>query len=254
MIRLPIIAALLGLLTAPQVAAQAVDVTLTLDQSTVLVGQETTLRAFAQIVRELQPSTDRIFSWYVDLLNPNPDAGQLQPLTLARSASDQDPRTSSGGTVDGSNILGIYDTFIDLDAAGRDAPVELFSISIRAIQPGATTLQLRAGTSEPDLGPDFIVAPAGGGDPLLGADYSLAQVQLTVIESLPPVRLEIERAGSTITLSFPLVPGASHFVEFQDALDPAAPWQPLPNSPHNSGEATDQLNGSFRFYRLRMEP
>ena len=54
-------AALLALPVA--LTAQVVEVTATLDDSVVTVGQTTPLRVFAQIVPAQQATTDRIFSW-----------------------------------------------------------------------------------------------------------------------------------------------------------------------------------------------
>src|SRR6185503_18687357 len=59
-----------------QTFAQAVAVTASLDTNVLVVGQSTTLRIFAQVLPAYRTNADRIFSWYVDLLNTNGAAAQ----------------------------------------------------------------------------------------------------------------------------------------------------------------------------------
>src|SRR5688572_25706709 len=90
-------------------AGQPVLVTLRLDQSQVAVEEVTTLHVFAQVAPVAQLQADRIFTWYVDLLNLNPTIAACEYNALQRPASDKDPQTSSTGTNDFGNRLGIYD-------------------------------------------------------------------------------------------------------------------------------------------------
>ena len=238
--------------------APAVQVTLKLDANQIAVGETTTLHVFARIVEAQRANTDRIFSWYVDLLNAGGTVAKLIPEKLLRPTSDKDPRTSSSGRTDGDNQRGIYDTFLNLAEAGRTAPVELLSIPVQGIIAGTTSLHVQGGTTVPALAEDFIVAPAGGGDPLLGGDYSAASIELEVVGNVVPPSLAITVGaqppgqGFKVTLTFSPMAGRNHFVEFRDSFGADASWQSLPGAPHNSGSVIDLTTSPQRFYRLRI--
>ena len=161
-------------------AAQPVLVTLKLDQSQIAVGGTATLHVLAQIAPAARAPADRIFSWYVDLLNLNGGIASADYGALQRPASDKEAQTSSTGHTEEANRLGIYDAFLNLPGAGRDAPVELFSIPLKAMAPGRATFHIRAGTGVSLLSADFLVAATGGGEPLVGGDYNAATIELEV--------------------------------------------------------------------------
>jgi hypothetical protein len=251
----------LTLLTSavPSTLGQGVAVTVTLDKAKLAVGETTTLHVYGQIVPARRAAADRIFSWYVDLLNETGAAAKLEVDALARPVADKDPATSSGGVTDGAHRRGIYDTFLNLAGAGRDAPVELLSVPVRALAAGRTVFNVVAGSGGAGLGSDFIVAPADGGEPLLGGDYSGASANLEVTasgESGPAISITTvplpNNQGLLVTLKFPTTAGSSHFVEFRNSLVADASWQPLPGAPHNAGSATDSSTVPIRFYRLRV--
>lgn len=177
--------ALLALLAPRLAAAPAVRVTLSAESTLLKVGESTVLHAFAQVAPDQRAASDQIFSWYVDLLNSDGAVAAVIPGSVLRLRSDGDPATSSSGTVQGPNLRGIYDTFLNLPAAGRDAPVELFSVVFRAVGPGKSTIRVAAGTGA-DLGADFEVVPLDFVDPLLGGDYSAAVVEITGFNNTPP--------------------------------------------------------------------
>ena len=241
-------------------AGQPVLVTLRLDQSQVAVEEVTTLHVFAQVAPVAQLQADRIFTWYVDLLNLNPTIAACEYNALQRPASDKDPQTSSTGTNDFGNRLGIYDTFVNLAAAGRDTPVELLSVPVKALAPGRTTLRIRAGTTVPLLSADFLVALKNGEEPLTGGDYSAATIELVVKEAgaepcLPILGVELSTSvpgGRVLTIRFAPCPGQNQAVEYTDSL--TGTWQSLPGAPHNSGLVTDGTSTIRRFYRLRVAP
>lgn len=233
-------------------AGQVVQVTASLDQATIQVGESTTLRVFAQIVPEQQENTDRIFSWYVDLLQSANSSAAVGYDSLLKAASDNDSTTSSSGTDSGNDRTGIYDTFIGLPDAGRLSPVELFSVPVTATAAGQATFSVQAGTGVANLGSDFLVAPAGGGPALTGADYSGASVTLTVEESQPP-SLAIMLDGGNLALTFTPRSGMDHYIETRTAVD-SGTWTTLPNAPHNSGTLTAPNDAPTRFFRLRAEP
>jgi hypothetical protein len=246
----------LGLTTA--VHAQFAAVTMKLDANQIVVGATTTLHVYAQVIAAQRTNADRIFSWYVDLVNP---AGSVADSSapIIKSTSDQDPQTSSSGVLDGSNRRGIYDTFLNLPGAGVNAPVELFSVPVKGLSSGTVTFQITAGSGVPGLSEDFIVAPLGDGNPLLGGDYSQASVSLSVgtggggcQPSLYP-SLQVQAGGNKqLALSFQACPGQNNIVEAtSDLAHPS--WVPLPGAPHNSGSVTDPITSGNRFYRVHLE-
>lgn len=178
--------ALLALLAPRLAAAPAVRVTLSAESTLLKVGESTVVHAFAEIAPDQRAASDQIFSWYVDLLNSDGAVAAVSPGSVLRLRSDGDPATSSSGTLQGPNLRGLYDTFLNLPAAGRDAPVELFSVVFRAVGPGKSTVRVAAGTGS-DLGADFVVVPLDFVDPLLGGDYSAAVVEITGFNNTAPV-------------------------------------------------------------------
>ncbi len=247
-----------GLCAAPGLTAQVVTVTVSLDTNRIAAGASTTLRVFAQIAPDLRPSTDRIFSWYVDVLNSNGTVARGVYESLQKPASDNDPRISSAGTNQEANRRGIYDTFMNLPDAGRPTRVLLVAVPVTGLASGRTTFRVQAGTGVAGLGHDFIVAPAGGGDPLLGGDYSLASAELEVLEESCRVQASLAYTPlpggqNRLVISYALCPGQNHFVEFRDSLGPGT-WQTLPSGPHNSGSLIETNSAPQRFYRLRITP
>jgi hypothetical protein len=254
-----VIVTLCGLLFASSRAqAQSVTVTLILDTNRIPVGASTLLRAFAQIVPAQRANADRIFSWHVDLLNASNSFAAANPSQLTRTASDQDPRTSSSGIMDVGNLRAVFDTFINAPGAGRTNPVELFSVPVRGVATGRATFRLQAGTGA-GLSTDFIVAPSSGGDPLLGGEYSKATAELEVIGTVLSPTLKIassplSAAAQRLVISFPTNPGSTYALEFRNNLEAGSDWQALPSAPHNSGTVFDTNNLPRRFYRLRVSP
>jgi hypothetical protein len=244
-------------LTAFNAIAQPVAVTMVLETNKVAIGQSTILHVYAEIAPEEKPATLQIFSWYLDFLNENSSIANANYAALLRPTSDQDPRTSSGGFTVGANRRGIYDTFLNLPAAGHDDRVELFSVPVTGSAVGDATFTIARGTSVPDLSSDFLVAAEGGGDPLFGGNYSAASTTLQVVNSaLVPATIHISAtplaAGQMrVTVTFPTQPNANQFVESTDALSPTATWVTLPGAPHNSGSVAETNSVPERFYRLR---
>ncbi len=233
---------------------QVVGVTMRLDTNLITAGDATTLRVFAQILPGYRTNSDRIFSWYLDVLNTNGGVARANYSAMRKSASDSEPQTSSTGFDEGANRRAVFDTFRNLPGAGRDAPVELMAIPITGLTQGRTRFSARAGSGAPQLSEDFIVAPLGGGEPLTGGDYSLAQADLNVICVLRLTTARLTNAvGQTtgVRLSFTLCPGQDHTVEFTESLRTPILWQPLAGAPHNSGSVTVTNSGSQRFYRVR---
>lgn len=236
-------------------SGQAVVVTAQLDSDSIPAGGTTTLRVFAQVVPGLRPTSDRIFSWYLDVNNTDAAAATANFAAMLRPASDNDPFVSSTGFTQGANRRGIYDTFMNLPGAGVTNAVELMRIPITGVAAGQARFSITAGTGVPQLESDFFVAPVGGGDPYLGGLYSGAVVDLQVTggSACNPV-LQIIRLpnGTQAQLSFTPCPGRTHTIEGLTAIDGVATWQALPGAPHNSGSVTVNLSGPQRFFRVRV--
>jgi len=261
--RFPGLLALLALLPgfAGSALAQAVAVTLRLDTNTVGICETTTLRVFAQVVPSLRPNSDRVFSWYVDVLHTNGIVAFANYPGLVKPTSDNDPQTSSKGFTVGAERRGIYDTFLNRPGAGVTSAVELLSIPITGQSAGQTRFLVRHGSGVPNLAEDFIVAPLGGGGFQTGGDYSAAFVDLTVVSgtTMREKRLAIahQRLGGATnkaSLSFGAVAGCDCFVEFRNELASGPAWQAFPNGPHNAGVYFDTNTTPRRFYRLRAVP
>ncbi len=238
--------------------SQTVGVTLSLDTNVVSVGGTTTLHVKAQILPAFRSGSDRIFSWYVDVLNTNGTAASANYGAMQKTASDNDPLISSNGTADAANRRGIFDTFLNLPGAGRDSPVELMAIPVTGVAVGATRFRIQAGTGV-GLTEDFLVAPAGGGDPLMGGDYSAAFVDLNVVNTgIPKPVLSItptNTGGHTeFILRYAVQPGFDYYVEHRDGLGNSAGWQIFPGGPYNSGIYVDIDPPSPRFYRVLVVP
>jgi len=256
----PILAALIAIGSAGSVQAQVVDVTASLDTNIVPAGGSTTLRVFARVVPAQQTNASRIFSWYVDVINTNGTVATANYGTMLKTASDKDPQTSSTGTQDGANRRGIYDTFINLSGAGINVPVELMAIPVSGSAAGQTRFRIQAGTGA-GLSSDFLVAPVGGGEPLTGGNYALAEASLTVLPgaNLPNIRISMSvtnAAGGAkgVTLTFPTTAGFNHTAQFRDQLTSGTGWQPLPGAPHNSGTAFQLSTTGAKFYRVLIAP
>src|SRR5512133_2851750 len=138
--------------SASGASAQFAAVTLALDTNRINVGQSTLLHVFAQITPAQRAATERVFSWNIDLINSSPDAARPDFAGLRKPASDNEPRTSSTGVSEGGNRRGIYDTFLDRPGAGREAPIELFSVPSSGLSGGRALFRVIPG-SLPD-GPD----------------------------------------------------------------------------------------------------
>lgn len=234
--------------------AQAVAVTARFDTNQIAFGGVTTFRVFAQVVPSLRPSSDRIFSWYLDVLNLNSNVVAADYNTLIKTASDNDPGSSSAGTSVDADRHGIYDTFLDLPGAGIAQPVEILSFRVTGATTGKGRIQVRAGTGVPSLAHDFIVAPSQGGSFFSGGDYTIALDELEVLEDCK-LRVLIGRPTSdTVELTFTPCVGFTHTVEWKTELNNEIIWQPLPNAPHDSGKVTVPNPLTDRFYRVRRDP
>jgi hypothetical protein len=246
---------------ALEVKAQTVNLTLTLDTNQVAVGQSTTLRAFAQVVPEQRAGADRIFSWYVDLLNSSTAVAQPDFSQIQKPSSDNDSQLSSTGATSGLNRLGIYDTFLNRAGAGVSAPVLLFSVPVTGVAAGKNTFSLRAGTGVAGLANDFLVAPLGGGDPLTGGNYLAAIAQLQVTSSsneLRPFSLTLTRLAPVELgrweITFPTVSGWNYYLQTRSSMSVTSSWNAVLSSSLTSGKITITNKTASSFYRVQAQP
>jgi hypothetical protein len=223
----------------------------------------TTLHVYAQVVPAQRANSERIFSWYVDLLNPTPAVAQADYTQLQKPTSDKNSETSSYGTTQGANRRGIYDTFINDSPAsktgtGVNTPAELLNVPIQGLTIGQTTFSVGPGSGVSGLAEDFIVNPTSGGNPLIGGVYDAATAVLQVTAPLctPALSAAYSRLSpgtNRISLTFVPCPGHTNVVEYRDSLVAGA-WQALPGAPHNSGSVTDTNSVTARFYHVRISP
>jgi hypothetical protein len=251
-------AVLLGF--GPRLFSQAVAVSMTVDASTISVGQTTAVHIYAQVVPNLRTNSERIFSWYVDVLNTNGAAASANYDSMQKTASDRDPQTSSTGTTQGANRRGIYDTFLNRPGAGVTNQVEIISFPVTGLAGGRTRFRVQAGSGAA-LSSDFQVTSKDGSQVFTGGDYTGAFVDLTVNDTgtcSPSLNLtRVTNGGSpggTFQLSFTPCAGRNNTVEARAALGDAPGWVALPGAPHNSGAVTVTNSVSQRYFRLRITP
>jgi hypothetical protein len=241
-------------------ADNAVNVTVALDDSTLQVGETTTLRVYAQVDGAARAQAERIFSWYIDLLNSNGTVATADYDKLTMDASDSpdgSEPTASRGTDDGAHRRGIHNTLLDAGTGtGVATAVELLAVEVTAASVGQATFGVLAGTSV-TLAHDFIVAQDGGGM-FTGGTYDLASATLTVTDPAPSdlsgLNLSLRMIGGVPRIEFNPVAGMRHSVEFSDTLQPGT-WTPLAGAPHDSGSLDDTSAGGDRnrFYRIKVE-
>ena len=257
-----------GLLLSPwlmtaSLHAQVVGVTAQLDTNTVAVGQGTTLHIYAQVLPAYRAGAERIFSWYVDVLNTNGAAASANYAAMLKPASDNAGTTSSNGFNSAANRLAIYDTFLNLPGAGTNPPVELLRIPVTGLVAGQTRFEVRHGTGQTNLSQDFIVAPLDGGEMMTGGDYTAAFASLTVLNNasapaavtcLTLTHTNLGGGLRRITLNFCPVAGYDHYIDFRDQARGGSGWQPAAGGPYNSGVYIETNNIATRFYRVRAMP
>jgi hypothetical protein len=247
------------LLTAALTHAQSVLVSISPEKSTITVGETTTLRVTAQVISTLRPRAQQIFSWHIDLVQEFADPVEWTPASLARPASDQHPTTSSGGSLDGNTLRGIYDTLAGLPSAGVANPVLLLTVPVKGRKEGTAVFRVKAGSGPAQLSSDFLVAGTNPEDFWTGGVYSATNATTTV--EVRPATLEAPKltitldpgtpgSGPTILLDFPVAPSRTYSLQSTARLGPDALWQNLPGAPHNTGRATEPLGPGSRFYRV----
>lgn len=247
---------ILAFSSPPAAAQSAVDVTITADDTTLSAGQTATIQVYARIAEPIRDASSQIFSWAIAIQNSNP-AAVAGYSSVQTPAADNDPATSSDGTVAAGNLTGIFDTFLLSPQAGKAAPVLLVQFDVTAQAAGSSTFTVAPGATPGGLA-DFLVSKIGGGA-YTGGNYSAASLTITAEgggggPDLSALNLAISRDGSNAAITFTPLAGFDHTIESTLSLNPAA-WTSLPAAPHNTGAATQPIApGSTRFYRLRLTP
>lgn len=261
-LRLLCLAITVARLLSPSPAhAQSVLVSIGPDKSAIAVGETTTLRVTAQVISTLRPRAQQIFSWHLDLVQEFADPVELTPASLARPASDQHPTTSSGGSLDGNTLRGIYDTLAGIPTAGVANPVLLLTVPVKGRKEGTAVFRVKAGSGPANLSSDFLVAGINPEEFWTGGIYSATNATATVVvrsATLEAPKLTItldpgtSGSGATIRLDFPVAPSRTYSLQSTARLGPDALWQNLPGAPHNTGRATEPLGPGSRFYRVMV--
>lgn len=237
----------------PLRAANAVEVTIEAGDTELAVGETTTVTVYGRIAAAIESNSDRIFSWYVDVLN---DAGGVAGGygNLQTPAADNTPQTSSDGTTQGANRRGIYDTFLNRPGAGKGSRVILVQFEVTAQTPGTATFSVAPGTTAGPL-TDFLVAKTGSGS-YSGGNYASASVTITVSGTPSSgLGLQVTIVGNQANATFNPLGGYNHTVEWSPDLGVATPWAPLPGAPHNAGTASQDITGKDKvFYRVSYVP
>ena len=254
-------ALLLVLAAVTAARAQVVGITVQLDTNVVAVSQSTTLHIYAQVLPAYRTNAERIFSWYVDVLNTNAAVATANYAALLKPLADNGLLISSNGFTSGANRLGIFDTFLNLPGAGTNPPVELLRIPVTGLAAGQTRFGVRHGTGQPSLSQDFIVAPKEGDEFLYGGDYSSAFVNLTVIPGvsgsitcLSISHTNLSASLHKVTLNFCPAAGYDHYVEYRALAGGGTGWQTAAGGPYNSGVYVETNSVPMRYYRVRAVP
>jgi len=239
------------LLPVHRAAAQSVNVTMAVNRASMLAGETATLRVYGRIKPALAAGSDRIFSWYVDVINAAPASIRVDWNTLIMSPSDNTPGLFSSGVNQGANNRrGIYNTFLNFAGAGKSSDVELFNVRLTALADGPATFTVSAGTGVPNLSNDFIVATAGGAGFLTGGDYGAAVLTAQVVPLFVTPTALVKLANGSRRVDFPVFSGFNHRVEYSPDLDT---WTNAPSF-SNLGSFTDAAAAGIarRFYRVRL--
>jgi len=135
-------------------AADAVDVTITADETSLDPGETTTVRVFRQVVEDMEADALRILTWYLDILVEDiDDVLVVNWASMSMSASDSidgSSATSSTGVLDASgHRRGIYNTFTanptQTPGPGLGSPVELLTFEVTATGRGKDPVRDRCG-------------------------------------------------------------------------------------------------------------
>jgi hypothetical protein len=257
----PVMGLMLLALISVATSAQVVNVTMVADTNRIPVGGSTMLRAYAQIIEPLRAGSDRIFSWYVDFQTQGESVAKPDYALLQKPDADKDPLISSFGTTLGADRIAIYDTFMNLEGAGKSTPVLLFSVPVTGVSIGVTEYQIGAGTGVPNMSQDFFVAPLGGGDPLTGGIYTNASVRMEVIAGanpLDPFPIVLSKSPpatkTLLNLSWPIKAGWRYSLESRTNIKSPSSWQPVPSVLLTTGSVTITNTGTAQFFRIKAEP
>jgi len=179
-----VVATLVGVVGRLTMHGQVVNVSTRLDDTSLNLGQSTVLHVYAQISPQYT-NASQIFSWYINVLDGNPQVAALDYGHMTSASSDNDPTLSSKGVTDppssnpAQNRLAIYNTFMNLPGAGTNR-VELLTIPVITRGPGQVRFQVLPGSGVPALSSDFVVLQTDSDQPLTGGDYSAAGASLLV--------------------------------------------------------------------------
>lgn len=231
------------------IAENAVIVTVEAADTSLIVGESTTVTVFGQIDAAIEAGADRIFTWYIDVLNSGGGVAAGYASFQTPTSDNAPPPASGDGTGEGSNRRGIFDSFLGTPAAGKGSRIVLAQFEVTALAPGTATFSAAPGTTRP-IAFDFQVAMTGGGSST-GGNYSAASVDIVVFPPPGDVDLKVRLTGShEVELSFTPQAGFNHRVQRNADLTPDS-WADLPGGPHDLGTVLiDTIGAPVRFYRI----
>jgi len=237
-------------------AADAVNVTMEADSTSLAVGETTTVRVYGQIDGAIEAESLQMTTWYIDVLNSNAATASGYASVVTTASDNYLAAVPYDGTMAGENLRGIHDWFLDTAGAGKGSRIELVSFEVTALAAGVSTYSVAPGTTL-GLAHDFQVAKSDlSADPFTGGDYSAASVEITVGGSLDlsALGVTINVTGNQAELNFTPIASYDHTVEWSPNLLPGF-WTGLPGGPHNSGTALHDITDAMaRFYRVILTP
>ena len=154
--------------------ASVIDVTVSVDKSTIGINETATLSVFAQLKPANADAGNGIIGWDVDVRVSATDVLELLTATYAVGGDwTNNAASSSSGTPISWGLDAIYDTGEDSTEFGVSGPVKLFDIDFKGLKEGTSTLSIEADTTS---GTDFLTWEGEE-----GGDYSAASVGITVV-------------------------------------------------------------------------
>ncbi len=182
---------LVACLSLPCLAqAAVVNITASVDKSTIALGETATFRVFAQV--QGNPAGDGIFGWDVDLTVADVTGTNVLDLLPATFASTGWDNAGSTGTAVANGLDAIYDTsFLD-DSKGIGSPIELFSIDVQGMSLGSASLTIGPDATQ---GADMATHLGTNDD---SGNYSAGSVLITVVPEPTSMLLICAAAGPAL--------------------------------------------------------
>lgn len=208
-------------------ADNAVVVTVKCAETSLIVGQSTTVTIYGEIDAAIEADASQILTWWIDILNDNGGVAAGYGNFQTPASDNLGGTTEGDGTPEGANLRGVYDGFTNNSGAGKGAPVVLAQFEVTALAAGTATFSAVPGTSVDGLLYDFLVPGIESAGPFTGGNYTAASAMITVVEPADPEELEftLTVTGNQAELSYTPIAGYDHTVQWSPSLQPGSwPW------------------------------